>query len=180
MKVESPIVAIVGNKGSGKTLMMTYIGERAHFKENRKVYANYHLTEIPYQKFSYDDLLNLPEEMEHAIILMDEIQMGADAYEFLSNKSKAITTLATQLRKRDLELYMTTQRFTFISKRLRDLTDLIYTMTTYTDQNGNLVRGVAYVEQYDRNDPFSDIPIKKFIFDGRNWFNHYDTTEVIK
>jgi hypothetical protein len=178
--VESPIVAIVGNKGTGKTLMLCYLGERAYYKQNRRVYANFHLTKIPYQKFDFEMLAELPEEMENGIILMDEAHMGADAYEFLSKKSKSITTLATQLRKRKLELYMTTQRFTFISKRLRDLTDFIYTTSLYMDHEGNAIRGVANVEIYDRNDPFYDIPLKKFVFDGRKWFGHYNTSEVVK
>ena len=179
MIVESPIVAVVGNKGAGKTLFLTFIAEHAYHIEKRKVFSNFELTEIPYHEFSYKDLLELPEHMENGVILMDETQMGADAYEFLSKQSKAITTLATQLRKRNLDLYMTTQRFTFIAKRLRDLTDFIFAMDVARDQNNQIIRGVAKVEIYDRNDPFSDIPMKDFIFDGRPFFNHYNTKEVI-
>ena len=178
--VESPIVAIVGNKGACKTLMMTYIAEREHFKNGRKIYSNYHLTHIPYERFTYEMLVDLPEYMMNGVILMDETQMGADAYDFLNKKTRSITTLATQLRKRKLDLYMTTQRFRFISKRLRDLTDYIYALKTYEDSIGEPIHGVARVELYDRNDIFNDIPIKSFVFDGRKWFGHYDTNEVIQ
>jgi hypothetical protein len=179
MIVESPIVAIVGNKGSGKTLFLTFIAEHAHYMENRKVFSNFDLTEIPYERFDYQMLAELPEHIENAVILMDETQMGADAYEFLSKQSKGITKLATQLRKRKLDLYMTTQRFSFISKRLRDLTDFIFAMEVLRDQNQQIIRGMARVEIYDRNDPFREIPMKDFTFDGRPFFNHYNTNEII-
>jgi hypothetical protein len=177
-EVQSPINAIVGDKGACKTLMMTYLAEYHYLKENKNIYSNYKLNIIPYKKFSYDMLVDLPEDMCNGIILMDEIQMGSDAYEFLSKKSKAITMLATQLRKRNLTLYMTTQRFELIAKRLRILTDFIYALSPFYDK-GHLIKGVAYVEQYDRADPFNDIPVRKFVFDGRQWFGHYDTKEVI-
>jgi len=180
MKVESPIIAVVGNKGAGKTLFLTYIAEYSHLIEKRKVFSNFELNHIPYYDFDYKMLLELPDDMENGVILMDETQMGADAYDFLSKKSKAITTLATQLRKRNLDLYMTTQRFTFIAKRLRDLTDFIFAMEVAKDYNNDIIKGVANVEVYDRNDIFDETPIKTFIFDGRNFFNHYNTDEVIK
>jgi len=178
-EVESPINAIVGDKGACKTLMMTYLAEYHYKYENRNIYSNYKLNNIPYKPFTYDMLKELPEDMRNGIILMDEIQQGSDAYEFLSKKSKAITTLATQLRKRNLTIYMTTQRFEQIAKRLRNLTDFIYALSPYYDK-GHLIKGIAYVEQYDRADPFNDIPVRKFIFDGREWFGHYDSHEVIK
>lgn len=178
-EVQSPIIAIVGDKGASKTLMMTYLAEYHYYKENKTIYSNYKLNNIPYKDFNYDMLVNLPDDMTDGVILMDEIQMGSDAYEFLSKKSKAITTLATQLRKRNLTLYMTTQRFEMIAKRLRILTDFIYALSPYYEK-GHLIKGVAYVEQYDRADPFNDIPVRKFIFDGRKWFGHYDSSEVIK
>lgn len=179
MLIESPIVAVVGNKGAGKTLFLTYLAEFAHYKQKRTVYSNFKLHNIPYKEFDYQMLLDLPEEMNNGLLLMDEAHMGADAYEFLGKSSKAITTLATQLRKRNLDLYMSTQRFTFITKRLRDLTDYIFALEVAKDVNNNIIRGVANVEIYDRNDRFNDKPINKFIFDGRKYFGHYDTDQVI-
>jgi hypothetical protein len=177
--VESPIVVIVGNKGAGKTLFLTHRAEFAHNHENRKVFSNYHLTEIPYEPFTYEMLTSLPEHMTNGIIVADEGQMGADAYDFLNHRSRAMTTLATQLRKRNLELWVTTQRYKFLAKRIRDLADYVFTMQVAKDEQNQLIKGIAHVEIYDRADPFSNEPIQRFIFDGRQYFGHYDTTEVI-
>lgn len=179
MQVQSPIVVIVGNKGSCKTLFLTVRGEYAAEVEKRKVYSNYKLNNIKYFEYDFEMLINLPEEMRDGVILMDEGHMGADAYNFLGKSNKAITKLATQLRKLNLELWITTQRFRFISSRLRELTDLVYTMEAAKDESGEIIQGVARYELYDNGNPYKSIPVSKGIFDGRKFFGHYDTNEVI-
>lgn len=178
--VQSPIVVLVGNKGTGKTTYLTYRAEYGHFVENRTIYSNFKLHNIPYRQFTYDMLKELPEEMRDGIIVADEGQMGADAYAFLSKKSKALTTLATQLRKRNLELWISTQRFKMIASRLRDLSDYIFTFTNVRDENNKIIKGVAFVEAFNREDKYNEIPQFKFTFDGRRFFGHFDSDEVIE
>ena len=178
MIIESPIVTIIGNKGSCKTLLLTGIATHAH-SQGRTVYSNFHLTNIPYVKFDFNMLVDLPEDMRNGVIVMDEAHMGADAYRFLSKKSKAITLLATQLRKLELELYITTQRFKFIAVRLRELTDYIFTMEVAKDEHKQIIQGVSICKVYDQN---ADDPTEmsfSFVYDGRQYFGHYDTKQVI-
>lgn len=179
MQIQSPIAVIVGNKGSCKTLFLTVRAEYAYYIEKRKVYSNYKLNNIEYFQYDFNMLKELPEEMRNGVILMDEAHMGADAYAFLSGTSKAITKLATQLRKLNLELWITTQRFKFLANRLRMLTDIVYTMEAAKDENGDIIQGVAHYEMFDNGDPYNSIPKSKGIFDGRKFFGHYDTNEVI-
>jgi hypothetical protein len=179
MLIESPIVAVVGNKGAGKTLFLTYRAEYGYYIEKRTIYSNFHLKNIPYKSFDFNMLVDLPEEMTNGIIVMDEAHMGADAYAFLSKKSKAISLLATQLRKRNLDLYISTQRFRFLASRLKELTDYIFTMEVLKDEENHIIQGTANVKIFDRSNPFSNKEVGSFIFDGREFFNHYDTKQVI-
>jgi hypothetical protein len=179
-EVEAPLIAIIGNRGSCKTLFMTHIAvEEA--KLGRKIFSNYHLMGIPYERYTYDMLEKLPEKMQDGIILMDEIQMGSDSYEFLSKKARSITTLITQMRKRNLTVYMTTQNFRMVTKRMRDLTDYIYVMENVKDQNNKIIKGMAKASLFDaKTSEYSNNALKKYIFDGRKYFKNYNTREIIK
>ena len=179
-EIQSPICCLLGNKGSGKTLFLTFLAYNAYLAK-RKIYSNYKLIGIPYEELTKELLLNLPEELNGAVLLMDEVQMIADAYEFMSNQSKAITTLATQLRKRGIDLYIATQRLNFIPKRLRQLTDIIITFENIYDvMQGKLLKGHSKVAIYE-NQVGSDRnkPAYRFDIDLSEFFGLYDTNQVI-
>ena len=69
------IFNLTGKMESGKTLFLTFIGEHAQYIENRKVFSNFELTNIPFERFDYEMLAELPEYMENGVILMDETQI---------------------------------------------------------------------------------------------------------
>ena len=173
--VQSPICALIGNKGSGKTLYLTYVGFTAH-QEGRKVYSNYDLYNIPYEKVNEKVLTNLPEELNNGVILLDEAHMIADAYEHLSKNSRAMTTLSTQLRKRNLDLWITTQRFNFLPRRIRQLTDFIITLQNVYDF-GELIKGHSKVKIYMADD--KNKPVLTYNIDLTDFFDMYDTNQVI-
>ena len=169
--MEYPISCVLGARGSGKTLFMTSLAYAYH-KEGKKIYANYHLIDIPYKHITFEELAALPAELNDAIVLLDEIQIGADAYEVFKKSNKMITVFATQLRKRKITLYYSTQVFTMVTKRLRQ-------QTNYIIQCDPIQAGITKISIFDRDKPFMDQYIKTFNFDGRPYFNKYDTNEVI-
>jgi GTPase SAR1 family protein len=168
-----PITCILGTRGSGKTLFMTGLAHRYHEKDKVKVYANFHLTKIPYEYITFSKLATLPEELYDAVVFLDEIQVGADSYEIFKKSNKAITTFATQLRKRRITLYYSTQVFTMATKRLRQQTNFIIECWP-TKSNG-----IIDIMVFDRALPFQQQMIKQFQFDGRKFFACYDTDELI-
>ena len=177
--IESPICVIVGNKGSGKTLYLTSVAIDS-IAMKKTVYANYHLKGIPYIHFTEDMLKDISQLKSNSVILIDEGQMLADSYNFLTMSARQVTLLATQLRKRGLDLYITTQRFKFITARLRELTDYIIACQNVKNKKGNIVKGFVYLEVYDRNDPlYFNTPKSKAVLDLTAYFPYYNTREII-
>ena len=171
--VNYPITAIIGNRGSGKTCFMTFLALQYH-KEGRKIYSNYHLNNIPYQSMTLKEMSELPDELTNAVVLMDELHVGADSYDFMKSSSKAFYTFATQLRKRKVNWYYTTQIFTQVAKRIRMQTDYLITMENTKKEN--IFKTTVYDrrKEYDLNEP-----IQQFLFDGKEYFKEYNTDEVI-
>lgn len=171
--VKYPITAIVGNRGSGKTCFMTFLALKYH-AEGKAIYSNYHLHNIPYKPMTLKEMAELPEELTNAVVLMDELHVGADSYDFMKSSSKAFYMFATQLRKRKVNWYYTTQIFTQVAKRIRMQTDYLITMENTKKEH------LFNVHIYDRRkvENVND-PINRFTFDGTAYFSEYDTDEVI-
>jgi hypothetical protein len=167
-----PITALIGRRGSGKTLFMTKLAEE-YASDGFTIYANYHLTKTPYRPLSFKQLAELPDYLYDAVVLLDEIQIGADSYEIFKPSTKQITKFATQLRKRRITLFYATQDFKMAAKRLRGQTDYIIKFERTS------IDGVANLQVFDMGLPILDQCIKTFIFDGRPYFDHYDTDEII-
>jgi hypothetical protein len=92
----------------------------------------------------------------------------------MKSSSKAFYMFATQLRKRKVNWYYTTQIFTQVAKRIRMQTD--YLITLENTKKETLYKATVYDrrKEYDLNEP-----IQQFLFDGSQYFKEYDTDEVI-
>lgn len=166
-----PRIAIVGDTGTGKTLTMTMLAKE-YQKAGLKIFSNFTLYGIEYEEIEFNDIVDFPEYLHDGVILIDEAHIGTDAYAFFTARVKEITKFATQTRKRRLIFIYTTQVLTQVAKRLRDLTTyIIYCQETIT-------AGIIYLEIHDRNPDDSFIQGK--VFDGRSYFDNYDTDEIIE
>lgn len=121
----------VGVFGAGKTSTMVYYAYRL-----AKQYKQLHiLTNIKLYKFPrwtkimplhcLDDIYNAPE---NTLVLIDEIGTIFNSRDFSRKDSlpKALFQHLCQCRKRHLMVYATTQRWNFLDKQLRDITDTVY------------------------------------------------------
>jgi len=168
-----PIVAIIGDRGAGKTLTMRALAEN-YKKEGLNIYANFTMSDIDYTRIEFDDIVDFPEYLENGVIFLDEGHIGMDAYNFFSRKVKDSTKFMTQTRKRKLTIYFSTQIFSQVARRLRLLTNYIMECRE-TD-----TAGLIYISIFDRmkvvhNDGF----IRELYLDGRPFFDKYDTDEII-
>lgn len=170
--VEYPISCVLGVRGSGKTLFMTSLAYKYN-ATGKNIISNYHLIDIPYTYMTFEEIAKLPETLYDAVILLDEIQIGADSYEIFKKSNKMITTFATQLRKRKIIMYYSTQVFTQTTKRLREQTNYIIQVEN-TNQTG-----IAKISIFNREKFLDEQHLKTFIFDGRPYFNNYNTDEVV-
>ena len=67
------------------------------------------------------EVLETGLSFEDGLLIIDEIQEGSDAYNFLNQDVQKLNHFISQVRKYDLDLIVVSQRLSFISKRLRQL-----------------------------------------------------------
>lgn len=191
-EVEYPVIAIVGKRGSGKTLLMTSLTVDMYFeqlekvkayKEGRytlkkdepepkplKIFSNYPLYKIPYTYITYKDVLDLPDYLQDGLVLFDEILVGADAYKPFNKSNEAINMFVSQMRKRRCTLMYTGQVFTQATKRLRLQTNYLYQCIAIG------VRGYVNLQIF-KIDPFEQLRDQDL--DLRAYFKYYDTNFVV-
>ncbi len=126
-------------RGNGKTLTATYYGYQEYL-EGKEVYSNYHTS---FSKlYTMNELIELfkNDKLSNVVILMDEAQV------YLSNqgaKKKVVNNLIglfiAQTRKRNVDIYLTTQRFNNLHNQLRLHTDIIL-LPVKTHADGSICR----------------------------------------
>jgi hypothetical protein len=172
--INPPIICVLGERGAGKNLFMTAFAYMYDKVDKLSIFSNYHLIGIPYKYITFEDLASLPEYLNNSVVFMDEAHIGADAYEAFRKNVKAITTFSTQLRKRNIIFFWSTQRFNTVAKRLRQMTNYV------VEVDKTHITGVINCRIYDRQQPASSSFINEFILDGRKFYNMYDTNEIIE
>lgn len=170
--VEYPITCIVGDRGSGKTLFMTALAVQ-YASEGHNIYSNYELTGIKYTPLSFKELATIPESLTDAVILLDEVHVGVDSYDFFTDHVRNISAFILQLRKRRITLFYTTQTIDLVAKRLRQQTNYIMQVEPLEE------RGTAVVSIFDHSKSFGSDFIRTLLFDGRQFYGFYNTNEVV-
>jgi len=120
-----------GRQGSGKTILITKMCTDEYEKSQRKIFSNYTLFKLPFQRVSLDhsereNTISILEQLEtdpnhfnHSIILLDEIHLYLDSLDFMRKHNRQLQTFFSQLRKRDILLLATTQYFMNVDIRIR-------------------------------------------------------------
>lgn len=163
------LIGIVGDRGAGKTCLMTallYID----YANGHKIVANYHLN-FPFKYMSFQKVAELPPDIKNATLGFDELGIGADSREFFKKRNSGIGKLITQIRKRNCLMYYTVQRLNLIDKRIRQQTDK-YILLEKTANHGISV--LRLLEGWNTE------MLAKTTFDGRRFFDMYDTNEIIE
>ena len=95
------IITFVGTVGSGKTLAMTYEAWK-YYRQGFKVYSNYNLS-FPHTKLTkavFDGMIAHKEQLQDAVLCLDEIHVWLDSRSSMQKKNKVITYFILQTRKR--------------------------------------------------------------------------------
>jgi hypothetical protein len=173
--IEYPIIAVIGQRGHGKSLLMTKFAKDYHLL-GVTIFANYHLYDIPYTYITLEQVAQFPEELHDCILFLDEMQEGVDAYEIFAKRSSKLNKLFTQLRKRHIQLIWATQHWKQIAPRLKRQTNYAKIL----ERKEEFPKGVAIVYTHKCDGGMIEWnPIKTELFDGRPYFNNYNTDEVI-
>lgn len=158
------LIVILGNYGSGKTLLLTYFA----LKTKRKIFSNFKINTDNYNTLEVLDLLELPNNID---VFLDEAYTWLESR--LSGKAinRYLSYILLQSRKRTLDIYCTAQLFSTIDVRFRHKSDIIIECHKFKD-------GFHY-KIFNRN----TFKRKYFVlpFDlAKKYYSYYDTYEIVE
>ena len=175
---------IIGRQGSGKTL---FIIKKAYDAYNKgiTIYSNVHLN-FPYIPLKYEDIINC--KLHHGMVIIDEVHLLLPSRNSMSKRNRLICDgFLSMVRKKNLELYGTTQTLRKVDVRFREEQDFIYICSKWGYHNGE------WSELIHNYDLPLDVPIMinlKVIesfsmqeitinFIGNPYFFMYDSEQII-
>jgi len=166
------IVGLVGDMGSGKTLIATYFAYHYFKKCKSKIYANYHLN-FPFEIIKMSQLTNPAYNFSNSVLIIDEIHQFLDSRLSGSKKNRTIGYFITQSRKRNIILLYTTQQAGQADKRLRGNTDYFIRCTNLSpkDAKENIFIQWEIIDSHNKS--------RKYAFKADPYFKLYDTTQVV-
>lgn len=171
------IITYLGRRGSGKTLTMVkdaYI----EYKRGKQIISN--IKGIPFAVFMDNkDILSLDKNSDlfNAVILIDEAQIFFDSRRSMKKENISFSNFVQQIRKRNIDLYLTTQFANAIEKRLRDHTDIIAKVKFIDIYK---LCKVKYIDITSVEDEYMEQPLSvEVIYDATAIFRLYDTNQMI-
>ena len=112
----------IGQQGDGKTLLITKL-TMDNYDGTRPIFSNYALYKVPYTKITLESLLDMLDNDSHAldnsIVLLDEIHIYLDSLDFMRSNNRRLQKFFSQLRKRNILLFATTQYIMNVDVRIR-------------------------------------------------------------
>lgn len=168
------LTAIIGGLGSGKTLLMTYLG----YHMSRTIYSNYKLNFTNYRALDLLDLLNLPNNIN---VFLDELTAWLDSRVSAKATNRYLSYIFLQSRKMNTDIYATCQLFGSVDLRFRELSDVIIECEAVNEMKYNdmIVPEFFVYRIYDRNK--GSFSVKKLMYsDALPIFEMYNTYEIVE
>lgn len=158
------LVSVIGNRGSGKTLFLTYIATIT----KRNVLSNFKIHIDKYIELTLIDLLDLPNDVN---VFIDEGYTWLESRTSNSTLNRYLSYVVLQSRKRAIDIYITAQMFSSVDIRFRQQSDVLIKCK-------RVDKGFQYT--------FLDVAhriIKSFILPydkAKKYFSLYDTYQIIE
>ena len=168
-------MVILGDRGEGKSTFAVKTA-RETYEEKKKIVSCIHLFGIEYEYMTLEEITKFPKSLNDSLLITDELQEGAHAYDWMSKSSRDYVTLAGQLRKRHITWLILTQRMMNLPKRLRGQVDFIITIER-NEENENYTDCAVFNQRLDFFE--REIPVNKFTYFRPSNYIHFDTDEVI-
>lgn len=168
---EYPISAVLGIRGSGKTLLLTALAHNA-YSIGYNVFTNFTLYGIPHTKVKGKEIEEKASIIKDGVLLLDEMREVSDSYDPFAATPKQVATFAAQSRKRRITIFYAAQDLMQVAIRIRRLTDIVIEMYS-TDEPG-------YHEYRIMTKDLPNELIKDYtLFYGKPFYNMYDTNEIV-
>lgn len=146
------------------------------FRSDRPVYANFGLN----FKYTSLDVLSIMEmeknkdTLDKCTIGIDEMTVFLDCRRSSSKMNRLISYFVLQSRKRDTNLYYTSQDLSMIDLRLYNHTDIIV-YCEKLDPDQDHYRKYTVFDLRNRRKP----TINRFVMGIEPYYKYYDTNEII-
>lgn len=158
------LIIILGNLGTGKTLLLTYFST----KSKRNIFANFNINLERYNKLEVDTLLDLPNNID---VYLDEAYTWLESRVSGKGLNRYLSYILLQSRKRNLDIYCTAQLFSTLDKRFREKSDIIIFCSK--EKEGYLYR-INDMNHYTQ---------KSFLLnfkEAEKYYDLYDTYEIVE
>ncbi len=181
----------IGKQGSGKTALITKLIVD-NMKDKPRIFSNYHLIGIDYTPITFDNTLErdkgkmdvlekLREDKNYfnnSIMAFDEIQIYFDSRDFMKENSRIMQGFFSQLRKRKVLLFGSTQYIMNFDVRLRRQCMNVFLMK-HIGKIDTFKGDIFRVETHDI-DGYNTRFISSYQLDLSDYFDYYDTEEIIE
>ena len=173
--IDSTVIGLHGFRGSGKSLLATYLCAHAHYMFGTKIFHNNVLNFG--ETIDVEDLIDLTEDVTNAIILIDEIQTIGDSVRATSTLSYLFTQMLMQLRKRKIIIIWTSQNLRQLNSRILWQTDFLVECATPQGDNA----GKIVLFEIVSNGTVSPEGQKKRgrLYRAERFWNYYDTQAIV-
>lgn len=172
------LIGIEGELGGGKTLLMVKYLKDEYNINHKKIMTNLKLTNIPYDEIDILYLIENDTDLNDIVLGIDELTVFVDCRTSMSKANRFFSYLVLQSRKRNVDIYYTTQNLSMIDKRVIDHTPLIVLCEKiYTNEN-KLVNDYRYYTIFDLRNSRKP-QINRFTMDITKFYNEYDTDQRI-
>lgn len=169
------ITLIIGDVGSGKTLLMCLFA----LISNRKIFSNFTIKDKDKKVDKFAIKYILDEKIKSSDVFIDEFYLYMDSRKFMSDINSLLSYFAFQSRKLDLNIYLSTQIIRTIDIRMREMIDNIIECEKIV-RNGKLVgfKYIIFSNINDKNVGFKQMFLS--IDNAKPYFSKYDTYQIIK
>lgn len=164
----------IGKQGSGKTALITKLCTDNH-KKDIPIFSNYTLFKLSYKHITLDSLLNKLDKninsLNNSIILLDEIHIYLDSLDFMRKNNRRLQKFFSQLRKRNILLFATTQYIMNVDIRIRRQCMNVFEME-------HIYKDLFKVTTHEIDGYFTN-EISSYNIILSDYYSHYNTHEII-
>ena len=176
------LIGIEGGLGSGKSaIMVKYLNVDKH-KYNKHIMCNIGLEGMEYEPIDVYKLLEYEEgntSLYDITLGIDELTVFADCRTSMSKRNRVLSYLVLQSRKRNVDVYYTTQDLQMIDFRIVDHTPItVHAEKLFNKKNEEIDHYRKYTI-IDRTNPKRP-KLTTFIMDLRPLYDLYDTDEIVQ
>jgi len=162
------LVIVIGNLGSGKTLIMLLL----ILLENREIWSNFKINIPNYRELGIPDLFELKDNI---VILMDEGYSWIESRVSSSSLNEYISSIIFHTRKSFTDIYLTTPMLSTIDKRFRKQANFIIECQHRNNFNSDNFNYVFHDVNNNTYGKFT-LPYNK----AKKYFKLYNTYEKVE